>query len=105
MGRGSIGTGVGWFVAWILGILGAVLLLVGGFISKSRFLPPGAIVIGLAYISSFYGIVPWWMEMNRLAEELAIYLSPGLACIIGGIVLQRLSHRLSKKKHGIGGSQ
>ena len=98
MSRGSIGTGVGWWVAWILGILGTVLLLIAGFISKPRFLPLGAMVIGLVYISSFYGIVPWWLEMNKLAEGLATYLAPGLACIIGGIVLQRLSNRLNKRR-------
>ena len=88
---GPMGTGVAWWgFTWILGGIGTVLLLAGGFIAKPRYLWIGAVVVGLVYISSFYGGILWWVETNELARGLAV-LSPGLACIIGGIVMQRLS--------------
>ena len=87
---GQLGSGVGFWLAWMLGIFGTLLVLIGGFIARPRYLWIGSIVIGLVYILSFYGIIPWWAERNQLAW-LPVYLSPGLACIIGGIVMQRLS--------------
>jgi len=96
MSIGPMGIGVAWWgFTWILGTLGTVLLLVGGFIAKPRYLWIGAIVVGLLYISSFYGGILWWVETNKLARGLAVS-SPGLACIIGGIVMWRLSRRSSE---------
>jgi len=91
---GQLGSGVGCWLAWVLGIFGTLLVLIAGFISKPRYLWIGSIVIGLVYISSFYGIIPWWVETNKLVAGIGINLSPGLACIIGGIVMQRLPHRV-----------
>jgi len=89
---GQLGSGVGFWLAWMLGIFGTLLLLIGGFIARPRYLWIGSIVIGLVYILSFYGIIPWWAERNQLAW-LPAYLSPGLACIIGGTVMQRVENK------------
>lgn len=99
MSIGSRGAGVAWWgFTWILGGVGTVLLLVGGFISKPRFLPLGATVIGLVYISSFYGFILYTLENGTIIGFIPVLL-PGLACIIGGIVMQRLFHR-SKATRG-----
>jgi len=50
---GQLGSGVGCWLAWVLGIFGTLLVLIAGFISKPRYLWIGSIVIGLVYISSF----------------------------------------------------
>lgn len=83
MSRGAIRTCVGWWLAWVLGIFGIVLLLVGGFISKPRFLWLGAIMLGLAYISSFYGLILDSLGKNGM-RGLILVLVPSIACIIGG---------------------
>jgi len=93
---GQLGSGVGYWLAWVLGIFGTILMLAGGFVAKPRYLWIGAIVIGLAYISSFYAGIPWWAETNKRLAGLATMLSPGVACIIGGIIIQRLSSKSSE---------
>ena len=96
MSIGPRGAGVAWWgFTWILGGIGTLLLLVGGFISKPRFLPLGAIVIGLVYISSFYGLLLYSLENGTILGFIPVLL-PGLACIIGGIVMWRLSRMPSK---------
>ena len=92
------------FSSWI-GALGVVLLLIGGFLSRWRYWWIVALVMGVAYVAaSIPGL--YGMEARRYAEyqlEHAIsygtwimVLLPGLACIIGGVVMQRLSHRVTK---------
>lgn len=87
--------GFGFQLALIMAIPSTLLVLTGGFIAKPRYLWIGAIVVGLAYISSFYGVflAPLPVETNELLRGLPLLLlllSPGLACIIGGIVMQRV---------------
>jgi len=69
------------------GILGVLLVLIGGFVSKPRYLWLASIIVGVLFVSSFYGLAYYGML------ELVLFSSPGLACIIGGIVVQWLSHR------------
>ena len=90
---GQLGSGVGYWLTWVFGIFGTVLVFIGGFVAKPRYLWIGAIVIGLVYISSFYAGIPWWAETSKRLAGLATMLSPGVACIIGGIVMQRLPRR------------
>ena len=91
MSIGPRGAGVGWWgFTWILGGIGTVLLLAGGVIAKPRYLWIGAIMIGLVYISSFYGLLLYSLENGTILGFIPVLL-PGLACIIGGIVMQRLS--------------
>ena len=88
---GPRGVGVAWWgFTWILGGIGTVILLVTGFISKPRFLAVGAVVVGLIYISSFYGLILHSLQNDTIPGSIPVLL-PGLACIIGGIVMQRLS--------------
>lgn len=99
--------GFGFQLALILAIPGTLLVLIGGFIAKPRYLWIGAVVVGLTYISSFYGVflslMPVPVETNELirgSSLLLLLLSPGLACIIGGIVMWRLSRMSSKVNQG-----
>ncbi len=88
---GSRGVGVAWWgFTWILGGIGTVALLVTSFISKPRFLPVGAVAVGLIYLSSFYGLILYSLENGTIATSIPTLL-PGLVCVIGGIVMQQLS--------------
>jgi len=83
--------------SWI-GTLGVVLLLIGGFLSRWRYWWIVALVMGVAYVSAsipgLYGMEA--SEAGKCAEQWfwIMILLPGLACIIGGIVMQRLSRRV-----------
>ncbi len=93
MSIGPRGAGVAWWgFTWILGGVGTALLSAGGLISKPRFLPLGAIVIGLVYISSFYGLLLYSLENGTILGFIPVLL-PGLACIIVGIVMQRVENK------------
>jgi len=74
--------------ATLPGILGVLLVLIGGFVSKPRYLWIASIIVGALFVSSFYGVA---LDYGMLS--LVLFSSPGLACIIGGIVMQWLSHR------------
>jgi len=84
------------FSSWI-GALGVVLLLTGGFLSRWRYWWIVALVMGVAYVSaSIPGL--WKCAEHPLKYALnygtwIMVLLPGLACIIGGIVMQRLSRK------------
>ncbi|MDH5695825.1 MAG: hypothetical protein OEZ00_04370 [Dehalococcoidia bacterium] len=88
------------FSSWI-GALGALLLLIGGFLSKWRYWWIVALVMGVAYIATS---IPGLYRMEageagyaidyRLCIMVFMVLLPGLACIIGGILMRWLSHRV-----------
>ncbi len=86
---GHLGSGVGYMLALMLGVLGALLILIGGFIARPPYLWLGAILIGLVYISSFYG----WIKEDTGNPGWIFSILPGLICIIGGVVMARLSSR------------
>jgi hypothetical protein len=100
---GMIGMCLGVF-SWI-GDLGMVLLLIGGFLSKWRYWWIVAVVIGVAYIAAaipgLYANEAY--DVARCAEFQLAYrpnyylwtmvLIPGLACIIGGVIMKRLLGR------------
>ena len=85
------------FSSWICA-LGAALLLTGGFLSKGRYWWIVAMVMGMAYFAaSIPGL--YTMEIDEAARCAAykleysinyylwvMVLSPGIACIIGGMV-------------------
>jgi len=86
---GQLGSGVGYFAAMCLGALGAILAFIGGFITRPKYFWLGSIVVGVAYIASFYGYV-FNFEPHMLGGVLLEVL-PGLACIAAGIVILSLS--------------
>ncbi len=73
--------------ATLPGILGVLLVFIGGFVSKPRHLWIASIIIGALFISSFYRTA----HLGLLT--FVLFTSPGLACIVGGIVMEWLSHR------------
>jgi len=85
------------FFSWI-GALGALLLLIGGFLSKWRYWWIVALVMGVAYISAsipgLYRMEAGYAIDYRLCIMVFMVLLPGLACIIGGILMRWLSHRV-----------
>jgi len=86
---GQLGSGVGYFAAMCLGALGAILALIGGFITKPKYFWLGSIVVGVVYISSFYGYI-FDYEPHMLGGVF-VELLPGLLCIVAGIVILSLS--------------
>jgi hypothetical protein len=92
------------FSSWI-GAFGVVLLLIGGFLSKWRYWWIVALVMGVACVSaSIPGLYAMeTREAGRCAEYQLEYkvdyyiwimvLLPGLACIIGGIIMKWLLKR------------
>ncbi|MCJ7515148.1 MAG: hypothetical protein MUO89_04140 [Dehalococcoidia bacterium] len=94
------------FSSWI-GALGVVLLLTGGFLSKWRYWWIVALVMGAVYVlASIPGLYANEVrEAARCAEYQLEYrmdyyiwimvLLPGLACIIGGIIMRWLLRRQS----------
>lgn len=90
----SLAASFGWSAGWLVAVAGIIVMLMGGVKGKPQYIWIGTIVIGLIYISSFYVIIHRWIEENQL-EALIYFLSPGLACIITGTVMQRFSRRSS----------
>jgi len=92
----SVGSSVGYFVVMCVGAVGALLALFGGFIARTDHFARadhfwiGSIVVGIAYISSFYGYSMGGIEPYKY-WGLLVMLLPGLACIAAGIVIKKLS--------------
>jgi len=89
-----------------MGILGTILSLIGGLISRPKYLWIGLIIIGIVYIASFYGYFapssggyPNNPSPNKIIVILVLILLPGLVCVGEGIFLlkhiKRVKNRLS----------
>jgi len=74
--------------ATLPGILGTLLVLIGGFVSKPRYLWIASIIVGALFVSSFY------CSAHHGLLTFVLFTSPGLVCIIGGIVMGWLSRRV-----------
>ena len=88
---GQLGSGVGYVVTAGVGVIGTLLALIGGFITRPKYFWTGAIVVGVAYIASFYGYVVDFE--TKFILGLFVMLLPGLACIAAGIVIRKLTKR------------
>jgi len=88
---GQLGSGVGYVVTAGVGAIGTLLALIGGFIARPKYFWIGAIVVGVAYIASFYGYVVDFE--TKFILGLFVMLLPGLACIAAGIVIRKLNKR------------
>ena len=62
-------------------ILGVLLVLIGGFVSKPRYLWTASIIAGALFVSSFY------CSAHHGLLTFILFTSPGLVCIIGGVVM------------------
>jgi len=92
--------GFGLMVAAIICLVGVYLLLLGGFKSRSRFLWIITLLAGIAYV----GVLPRvWMPHEKIGGNVGwldwrlslISAFPGLACVVGGILMRWhvLKHR------------
>ena len=73
--------------ATLPGILGVLLVLIGGFVSKPRYLWVASIIVGALFVSSFY------CSAHHGLLSFILFTSPGLVCIIGGVAMGWLLHR------------
>jgi len=89
---GQLGSGLGYWLSWLLALAGVLLIIIGGIITRPRFLWIGAILVGSIYIGSFYG----WMAKES-EPILFLILLPGIVCVVGGGLIQVLR----KKRRGI----
>ncbi len=94
---GTLGSGVGYFVTLCAGAIGTLLALVGGVITRPTDFWIGAIVIGIAYLSSFYG---YCMGLDEPYKYWGVFvmLLPGLACIAAGIVIKKLNKQAQSRQ-------
>ena len=92
--RGDLGSYNGYWIAYTISILGVVLMVMGGVITRPRFYWLAAIIIGIAYIASLYG----WLGNNSAGfTGMIMVILPGLAAILVGLFVYRLSGRRKKK--------
>ena len=92
----ELGSTNGYWIAYILAIFGVVLLVVGGIITRPRFLWIAAIIAGIAYIASLYG----WLGNNDAGFMGVVMVTlPGLAYIILGLLIRRFSRKRKKTKN------
>ncbi len=94
---GTLGSGAGYFVTLCAGAIGVLLALIGGVITRPKYFWVVAIVIGVAYISSFYG---YRMGLDEPYKYWGVFvmLLPGLACIVEGIVISKLNKRTQSRQ-------
>ena len=94
---GTLGSGAGYFVTLCAGAVGALLALIGGFITRTKYFWIGSIVVGVAYISSFYG---YGMGLDEPYKYWGVFvmLLPGLACIAAGIVIKKLNKQTQSRQ-------
>jgi len=84
-----------YYMAWILSVVGTVMLVLTGFISRPRFFWLAAIIIGIAYIASLYG---WLTDNTAGFMGLVMVTLPGVLCIIIGVLIKRTSASKRNKK-------
>jgi len=86
--------------AWV-GIIGVMLAIIGGLLARSRLLWPVLVVIGTAgSILAIYGIGYEKVllgPISILLKYLLIFLLPGIACIVAGIIIRWLRRRQNIK--------
>jgi hypothetical protein len=89
---GHLGSGFGYAIALFFGAIGAIFALIGGFTSRPDKFWIALIVVGIIYIGSFYGYFlgnDGEVGIEFISGCLVMSL-PGIACIIGGIIIRRL---------------
>jgi hypothetical protein len=84
---GQLGSGVGFFVTFCVGSFGTLLALLGGLIARPKYFWVGAIIVGIVYLSSFYGYLADWEP--RYLPGVIVMLLPGAICVGLGSVLFR----------------
>lgn len=88
---GQLGSGVGYVVAAGVSVIGTLLALIGRFIARPKYFWIGLIVVGVAYVASFYGYVVDFEA--KFIPGLFMMLLPGVVCIAAGIVIWKLHKR------------
>jgi len=100
---GNLGSGVGYFATFCVGTFGTLIALIGGLITKPKYLWIGSVIIGITYLSSYYGyIVPsssgYLIGFTPQAiAGFLLMLLPGLACIVAGIFLLKFRKRVKNQ--------
>lgn len=80
----SLGSGVGYVIVFFVGWL-AVVLGIGGMITRSPLYWIGTILGGIIYISSFYGYFFYFASIQDNIFSLGLLL-PGIFLIVEGII-------------------
>lgn len=83
-------------VAYYLAIIGVIMMGLTGFIARPRLFWLVSIVLGIAYIASFYG---WLGNNNAGFTGVIMVLVPGFASIILGVLISRTSGKRKNEKH------
>ena len=83
----------GYRIAYILSIIGVIMMSLGGVITRPRFLWQVSIITGIVYIASLYG---WLLNGDADFMGVVMVLLPGLVCIILGLMLRRIPGKRKK---------
>ena len=87
-----------WFgVPWLLVIFGTLLALIGGFVSRLRYLWVSLIVIGFFCVLSFSGVWVLFLKSGASLEEALVSSLPGIFCIVEGILIRQLKRKPEAK--------
>ena len=81
---GSIGSGIGWFMSTMYGLLGMAIVI--GYVRDrpAPFVALGAIVSGAIYVASFYAFLP---PFNAGNAGMLAFATPGLVLVAYGVLL------------------
>ena len=81
---GSIGSGIGWFMSTVYGLLGMAIVI--GYVRDrlAPFVALGAIVSGAIHVASFYAFLP---PFNAGNAGMLVFATPGLALVAYGVLL------------------
>lgn len=93
LNNGSLYSNNGFQIAYILAMVGVIMMFLGGIFTRPRLLWLVSIIIGIAYIASLYG---WVVNGDAGFMDMIMVLLPGLICIILGLFLHRLSAKRKK---------
>jgi hypothetical protein len=92
----QVGVAFRYWIAFLFGIAGLILMLIGGIISKPEYFWLASIIAGSLYIISFFSFYIEFSNYSRvglLLQCLGISILPGLIAIIEGIWLKRLESK------------
>jgi len=85
----------GYYMAWVISILGTIIVMFAGFISRPRFFWLVAVATGIFYTASLYG---WLVDNTAGFTGVVMVTLPGVLCITTGVLIKRTSSGKKSKR-------
>ena len=87
----TLGSGVGYFLTFLVGLLGALMIVAGAFTLRHKSFGIAAIIVGAWYTATFFGYI--FLFQPHMLGGLALMVVPGLTCIVVGTLSFRRGRR------------